>query len=76
MRKLQLYVTEEQYRFVKQRAGEGSMAQVVRDLIDAAALPADPRTDPFYRHLTEDRPGSGARYHAEEAKRELHRRPS
>lgn len=76
MRKLQLYVTDEQYRFVKQRAGEGSMAQVVRDLIDAAALPEDPRQDPFYRHLAAEGEGSGTAYDADDAKRDLYRRPS
>jgi len=74
-RKVQLYLTEEQYRFLKQRAGErGSLAAVVRELIDAADRPADPTTDPFYRHLVSPRKGSGRAYAAEKAKRELYRR--
>jgi hypothetical protein len=75
-RKVQLYLTEEQYRLVKQRAGErGSIAQVVRDLIDAAGRPGDPKEDPFYRHLMGKRKGSGGPYSAERAKRDLYRRP-
>ena len=74
-RKVQLYLTEEQYRLVKQRAGErGSIAQVVRDLIDAAGRPDDPTRDPFYRHVMSEKPGSGRRYTAEGAKRDLYRR--
>lgn len=74
-RKVQLYLTEEQYRFVKQRAGtSGSIAQVVRDLIDEAGRPSDPTRDPFYRHLMSDGPGSGRSYAAEDAKRELYER--
>jgi hypothetical protein len=75
-RKVQLYLTEEQYRLVKQRAGErGSIAQVVRDLIDAAGRPDDVAADPFYRHVMTRRTGSGTRYNAERAKRGLYRRP-
>ncbi|MDQ3991964.1 MAG: hypothetical protein M3245_06635 [Actinomycetota bacterium] len=75
-RKVQLYLTEEQYRFVKQRAAErGSIAQVVRDLIDEAGRPNDPRSDPFYQHLIETKKGSGRSYDAESAKRELYGRP-
>lgn len=75
-RKVQLYLTEEQYRFVKQRAGErGSIAQVVRDLIEAAGRPEDPKADPFYEHLLAPKTGSGKRYEAESAKRDLYRRP-
>lgn len=74
-RKLQLYLTEEQYRFVKQQAGDrGSMAKVVRDLIDAAGRPEDPKADPFYRHVVKEKPGSGRSYRAEQAKRELYRK--
>lgn len=76
MRKLQLYVTEEQYRLMKQRAGEGgSIAQVVRDLIDEAGQPSAPMGDPFYRHLLSPKEGSGRTYAAEEAKRDLYKRP-
>jgi histidyl-tRNA synthetase len=46
MRKLQLYVTEERYRRLKQRAGEQrSLAQVGRDLIDEAGRPDDLESD-------------------------------
>lgn len=74
-RKVQLYLSEEQYRFIKQRAGErGSLAAVVRELIDAAGRPQEPTADPFYRHLLSPKPGSGRRYAAEQAKRDLYRR--
>jgi hypothetical protein len=76
-RKLQIYVTEEQYRLLKQRAGEKrSIAQTVRDLIDESMLPAAVEDDPFFRHVMEKKRGSGPRYSAEQAKRELHRRLS
>lgn len=76
MRKLQLYVTDAQYRLLKQRATErGSIAQVVRDLIDDAGVPADPEVDLFYQHLMSEKPGSDTPYSAEDDKRELYRRP-
>jgi hypothetical protein len=76
-RKLQLYVTDHQYRLLKQRAGErGSIAKVVRDLIDQASEPADPASDPFYRHVVSEKTGSGTPYSAEQAKRELYRQSS
>jgi hypothetical protein len=75
MRKVQLYLTEEQYRLLRQRAGErGSVAQVVRDLIDAGFAAQSVEDDPFYQHLSAARPGSGKPYAAEEAKRDLYRR--
>lgn len=75
MRKVQLYVTEEQYRLLKQRASRrGSIAQVVRDLIEASVGPADPKADPFYRYLLGEKEGSGRPYRAERAKRDLYRR--
>ena len=74
-RKLQLYVTDRQYRLLKQRAGPGgSMAAVVRDLIDQAAAPADAEGDPFFRHVIAEKDGSGKPYDAQEAKRDLYRR--
>lgn len=74
MRKLQLYVTEEQYRLLKNRAGEGrSIAAVVRELIDRSTAPSDPESDSFYEHVLADRPGSPRRYDAERAKRDLYR---
>ncbi len=75
MRKVQLYLSEEQYRFLKQRAGErGSIAAAVRELIDTAERPADPSADDFYRHVVSSKRGSGRAYGAERAKRELYRR--
>jgi hypothetical protein len=74
-RKLQLYVTERQYRLLKQRAARrGSIAAVVRDLIDQSASPADPEADPFFRHLEVTGEGSGEPYDSETAKRDLYRR--
>jgi hypothetical protein len=76
-RKLQLYVTERQYRLLKQRAGKrGSIAAVVRDLIDQSAIPADAEADPFFQHVIAEKDGSGEAYDAPQAKRDLHRRPA
>lgn len=76
-RKLQLYVTERQYRWLRQRAAtRGSIAAVVRDLIDRSHSPDDPEDDPFFRHVMAERPGSGSRYEAQDAKRELYERPT
>lgn len=74
-RKLQLYVSEEQYRYLREQAAgaQRSMAAVVRDLIDEAAAPDDLDDDAFYRHVMTDRPGSGGAYDAEDAKRDLYR---
>jgi len=57
----QLYLDEGQYRWLKQRAGKsGSIAAVVRDLIDAErARLADPAADPLLRFLVEESPGQG-----------------
>lgn len=57
----QLYLDEGQYRWLRQRAGKsGSIAAVVRDLIDAErARLADPSSDPLLRFLVEDAPGRG-----------------
>jgi hypothetical protein len=51
----QVNLEEEQYRWLKQQAGSGgSIAGVVRRLIDAArARPVDPGRDPAIRHLLE-----------------------
>lgn len=76
-RKLQLYVTEGQYRLVKQRAGErGTIAAVVRDLIDRSAVPADAEADPFFVHALAEKDGSGEPFDAVEAKRDLYQRPA
>jgi hypothetical protein len=57
----QLYLDDGQYRWLKQRAGaSGSIASVVRDLIDAErARRGDPREDPLLRFLVEESPGEG-----------------
>jgi hypothetical protein len=57
----QLYLDEGQYRWLKQRAGAaGSIAAVVRDLIDAErARRSDPREDPLLRFLVDEQPGEG-----------------
>lgn len=73
-RKLQLYVTERQYRLLRQRAAQrGSIAGVVRDLIDQSAAPTDVETDPFFQHVAAPKDGSGRTYDAQEAKRDLYR---
>jgi len=57
----QLYLDEGQYRWLQRRAGEaGSIAAVVRDLIDAErARHADPAADPLLRFLAEEPPARG-----------------
>lgn len=57
----QLYLDEGQYRWLRERAGKaGSIAAVVRDLIDAErARRADPAGDPLLRFLVEEPPGRG-----------------
>jgi hypothetical protein len=52
----QLFLTDEQYRWLKLRAGSaGSIAAVVRDWIDSEMThdPADLRNDPFIKYLLE-----------------------
>jgi hypothetical protein len=58
----QLYLNEGQYRWLKQRAGgAGSIAAVVRELIDAErSRLADPAGDPLLRFLVEESPGRGS----------------
>ena len=57
----QLYLDEGQYRWLKQRAGEaGSIAAVVRDLIDAERTRGvDPARDPLLSYLVDEAPGKG-----------------
>lgn len=57
----QLNLDDGQYRWLKQRAGEaGSIAAVVRDLIDAErARGVDPAKDPLLSYLVEEAPGKG-----------------
>lgn len=76
MRKVQLYLSEEQYRLLKQRAGnEGSIAQVVRNLIDESTVPEDPVSDPFYRHVVSRKKRGGRPFDAGQAKRDLYQGP-
>jgi hypothetical protein len=57
----QLYLEEDQYRWLRQRAGErGSIAGVVRDLIDAARSKRPNGTrDPLIHYLVEESPADG-----------------
>ena len=57
----QLYLDDDQYRWLKQRAGQrGSIAGVVRELIDAARLRRrSAAQDPLLRYLIEEEPGDG-----------------
>lgn len=57
----QLYLDEGQYRWLKQRAGDaGSIAAVVRDLIDAERTRGvDPTADPLLSYLVDEAPGKG-----------------
>ncbi len=52
----QLFLTDEQYRWLKIKAGSaGSIAQVVRDWIESEMEPgADLRDDPFIRFLLDE----------------------
>ncbi len=57
----QLYLDEGQYRWLRQRAGSsGSIAAVVRDLIDAErARSLDPASDPLLSYLVDEAPAQG-----------------
>jgi hypothetical protein len=56
----QLYLDDAQHRWLRQRAGSGSIAAVVRELIDAErARRPDLTADPLLRYLVEDSPASG-----------------
>jgi hypothetical protein len=59
----QLYLEEDQYRWLRQRAGrQGSIAGVVRELIDAArSRRTDEARDPLIRYLVEEPPADGSR---------------
>jgi hypothetical protein len=59
----QLYLDADQYRWLKQRAGEqGSIAGVVRELIDAArSRRFSPAEDPLIRYLVEEPPADSGR---------------
>jgi hypothetical protein len=61
-RRTQLYLDEEQYRWLKRQAGKGSIAGVVRTLIDRArARPTDETADPLIKYLLEEVPSAGSR---------------
>jgi hypothetical protein len=57
----QLYLDDAQYRWLRQQAGEsGSIAAVVRELIDAERTRRlDPVGDPLLRYLVEEAPARG-----------------
>ena len=57
----QLYLDDGQYHWLKQRAGEaGSIAAVVRDLIDAERVRGvDSARDPLLSYLVDEAPGKG-----------------
>jgi hypothetical protein len=58
----QLYLEDGQYRWLKQQAhGGGSIAGVVRELIDAARSRRPSQTrDPLIRYLLDESPAAGA----------------
>jgi hypothetical protein len=62
-RRIQLDIDEDQYRWLKQQAGpKGSIASVVRDLIERARnRPRDLGRDPLVRYLLEEPPARGKR---------------
>jgi hypothetical protein len=57
----QLYLDNDQYRWLKQRAGRtGSIAGVVRELIDSARVRRpDMSGDPLLSYLLEESPADG-----------------
>jgi hypothetical protein len=57
----QLYPDESQYRWLKQQAGSrGSIAAVVRDLIEnARARRSSPLSDPLLRYLSDEPAAAG-----------------
>jgi hypothetical protein len=59
----QLYLDDDQYRWLKRQAARaGSIAQVVRDLIDTARAADTPSGDDvLIRFLLEEPPGEGGR---------------
>ena len=72
----QLYLDADQYRWLKQRAGQrGSIAGVVRELIDSArSRRPSPAGDPLIRYLAEEPPGdAGAPSTVQDLDRDLYR---
>jgi len=71
----QLYLDADQYRWLKQRAGrQGTIASVVRELIDTARSPGAGLTgDPLIRYLAEEPPSdSGTRSTVQDLDRDLY----
>jgi hypothetical protein len=57
----QLYLDDAQHRWLRQRAGKsGSIAAVVRGLIDAERDRRPDAADPLLSYLVEDPPGRGS----------------
>lgn len=58
----QLYLDEDQHRWLRRRAGRtGSIAGVVRELIDDARRGTPYEDDPFIRYLADEPPVDGGR---------------
>jgi hypothetical protein len=59
--RIAIYVDEQQYRWLKQRAAHrGSIAGVVRELVDSARSPGvSAARDPLIRYLIEEPPAEG-----------------
>ncbi|HWX87889.1 MAG TPA: hypothetical protein VNX67_06935 [Solirubrobacteraceae bacterium] len=71
----QLYLEEDQYRWLRRRAGTGgSIAGVVRDLIDAARTRrSTPSEDTLISYLVDDAPGdSGVRSTVQNLDRDIY----
>jgi hypothetical protein len=75
--RLQVRITDQQYRALKQRAGQQrSMAAVIRGLIDES-VPADEiAADPSYRHIMAKQASGSEAYHTQDAMRDVNKRPS
>lgn len=59
----QLYLNDDQYRWLRQRAGRsGTIAGVVRSLIDTAREEpvGEAERDPLIRYLLDEPPGEGS----------------
>jgi len=56
----QLYLEDDQYRWLRRRAGSsGSIAEVVRELIDAArSHRPNPASDPLIEYLIDETPAN------------------
>jgi hypothetical protein len=59
----QLYLEDDQYRWLRRRAGaSGSIAGVVRELIDAArSRRPNPAADPLIEYLIDETPGDSGK---------------